>query len=134
MDVIDNVLADVPYDTSKARFLERRPTRCRTRRRCMSCSRWSRYALGGRKPSQLLASLTARRPWNRRPCSSIDVPAAAALHLEDHCWGSRNPATSGAWRPERTGCGLPQRKDIEIEHRARKAARLASWEKMTQPG
>jgi hypothetical protein len=42
MDVIDNVLADVPYDTSKARFLERRPTRCRTRRKWMSCSRWNR--------------------------------------------------------------------------------------------
>jgi hypothetical protein len=31
-------------------------------------------------------------------------------------------------------CYVHQRKDIYIEHRAGKAARLASWRKMTQPG
>ncbi len=57
---------DVTYDTLKARLLETPILSVQEKMDVL----FKMEPLGGRKPSQLLASLTARRPWSRRPCSS----------------------------------------------------------------
>jgi hypothetical protein len=66
-------------------------------------------------------------------CQGNAVVDYSSLYQEPFILQFHNHRTLSHWHNTRIYVPA-QRKDINIEHRASKAARLSSWRKMTQPG